>query len=308
MNRRALLAGASAAFVGLSIPGWAQVFGPAGTPQVQSQRATILRAALTAARRRGRPLLVLVGDPARGSDAAQRWTYFLDRGTPRDLADLALCDLVCSVRDDLAREFPAELGKMPADVMAILIGADKPELALVLSPGSVPKSSAVEADARNVVPHNTAVQRALHAHIAPDSDTLKRRAAAARAALSAEELVELDAHSGSDAKSLEVAARLVPALLSLRALDEPRNEPKYVDALGSAAIRRWRVGGAPGARWATRGIQCITEDKLEGSPPSPADRASGPCGTGFFGPGYSKRFLWFYAESERLVFEDAPKR
>ena len=35
-----------------------------------------------------------------------------------------------------AEPFMPQLGKMPADVMAILIGADKPEFALVLSPGT----------------------------------------------------------------------------------------------------------------------------------------------------------------------------
>jgi hypothetical protein len=308
MNRRALLIGSGAALAGLSIPGWAQVFGPAAAAQSTTKRATILRAALDAARRRRRPLLVLVGDPVKGSDAAQRWTYFLDRGTPRELADLALCDLVCSVRGDLVREFPAELAALPAEVMAILIETEKPELALVLSSGSVPANRTVESDARTLVPHNAAVQRTLHARIAPDSDTLKRRAASARKALSPEELAELDASPGADARSLATIARLAPAQLSLRAIDEPKNESKYVEALGNAVILRWRVGRPPGARWAQRGGPCGGADKLEGSPPSKADRVSGPCGTGFFGPEYSQRFLWFYAEQERLAFEDAPKR
>jgi hypothetical protein len=252
--------------------------------------------------------LVLIGDHDKASDAARRWTYFLDRGDASDLAELALCDLVCSVREDLALQFSEEFGEFPADTMALLIGADNQEFALIASSGVVPTNRFVESEAepKELVSHNTAVARALLSRIAPDRPTLERRAAAVRQCLVADDLLQLHGAVGKSTKSLATIARLAPAELALRALDEPTLAASCVSALANEASLRWRVGRPPGARWGNRGFGC-SADRLEGSPHAGSDARGAPCGTGF-APDYSKRFLWFYAEHQRLEFEDAPKR
>lgn len=302
MKRRAILGGAALGAGILACPAWlARAF---------AQEADTGLAALSEAYRRaqrgGRPLLVIV-IPAQHEARWERATAFgelLNHGADDVLADLALAELACTRMETLRTLVPQAPAGEP---LMVLVEPDRVPAAARAIDAELPRIPEYwvgseemtweERERRDqaVIDQRIALlSRLIHGAIAPDAAAIARRAALARARVSAEQRgrVELAMDAGDVPTSV---AALAPALLAERAA----SAPALRDVLRDLAIERWRRGRVPGSRWAIGG-GCGVEVELTEAEQRERDAAGRAqmmvaCGMGHV-PERSARFLDWYLE------------
>ena len=169
MDRRAILAGAAALPVWLSVGFGAQPKAATSTKH--------MRAALDRAREIGKPLLVLIVSDQE-SDAMQRghaWGHYLAHLGEEAALDLALCAVTCARAADLTGVMRKdELVGVDSSTWAVLLETDSSPARAVLARGDVPVTMVSRHEGPG--PEMRAVlERILRAAIVPDEHARKRR-------------------------------------------------------------------------------------------------------------------------------------
>jgi len=274
IERRALL-GIGAI---LLAPSWLRAQDAARPSQSDRERKP-LNAAWLDARRKGRPLFVIVAprDAAKRAKAQAIWEYALVHGPDELLADLAQCEIAVGSLRDLGLQLPHTI-KLPKKVE--------------------PLAFLIEADTRVVTAIDPVWTEFSADVLAPQGDEparvreLKLRAHDVHAAVCKA--------TSRDAEML--AARRV---LEERAIGNPdRARVDVSPGLAPAHARVWAEAAGGGRKFAIHAIAEASRKHLRlGSPPSgppqpgPIGGCGGvPCGTGHI-PAASKRFLYFLTQS-----------
>ena len=308
MKRRALLGAAAASAGVLTCPSWlARAFAQV----TASEELAALSDAYRRAQRTGRPLLVLV-IPAQQEarwDRAQALGELLNHGGDDVLADLALAEVACATMATLRTLVPqagtgeplmvlVEPEAVPATARALTAELPRTPDYWVFSEEMTWEERTRREDA--VIDERIAVLRALvHGAIAPDAATIARRAALARAHLSATDRARVEAAvTGSlavDRIPRDVVA-VAPAMLAEAAAAHPAMRAVLVE-LGT---ERWRRGRIPGSRWAIGGgcgVQVEeTEEEQRAREGDGRVQMMVACGMGHV-PERSARFLDWYTSS-----------
>ncbi len=301
MNRRHFIQGTGLGLAVLSLPGWLQACsggsgvgtgdeGPLeGKPKSGAE-------AFALAKRNGRPLLVFVVP----SDTRLRWErgsdigVYLNRVDDEGMADLSLCGLWCATLAEIRSDFARAVNIDDATI-AILIETERGDSALVSgeqSPDEISLSERVEdyGLAGKAKARTEMLRSRLHALIAPDKDTLHRRAEQARAKfLPRADRYRLGAMNDGDLPTAAHVKR-VPAWVRWRAEDLGQEQRAgLISMLAVEACRRWRSEPPPRSRWGkSTGCGIEYEDTW-------FTWKTAQCGAGYT-PAYSARFLSFFSE------------
>jgi len=214
-----------------------------------------------AARRAGRPLLVLVDprDEEGAPDGGEILGAAINNATDVLLADLAVCEVVCTNTADLALAVP-EAAALGTPYLFLVEWEDKPVVQPVsFSFEGLPDPDeawrrfddfdAAQAASEQAVRKRFArVAATIHDVLAKDRGMLERRAAANLAALGARawKRIEAAARTG-DATQEDVLA--AGPLLRLAAEKEPA--VPFLAALIAARTQTIQKSPPPGAKWAT---------------------------------------------------------
>lgn len=278
-----------------------------------SSGASPLGRAIAEARRRGKPVLVLVGpEPPEGlTRIGESFGALLDLGGDDLLHDLLLCELACATPTQLFDA--AGVKSVPNQLVLLELTASgfagKPIdfIADVFALAPEQFDAAIEAN-----------KQALRTALARDDALLNERAEAARAALGAQAVAEFTARMDRGEPVTAVELPSSPALLRVRA-----DWPTRVNALNDLAFRHFFKLPPRGSRWAAHGcgsteaFALATDDagvrydlqrRVNGESPAlrlfigrplPNPFALAPagvlCGMAFGGP-HGGRFLLFYID------------
>jgi hypothetical protein len=292
MERREFLRLAAAGTAGLAVPPWIAraFFGEPIDPAAQDG-STRLDEALHRAITFGKPLLVLVV-PVDLSEANQRGTLFgglLNTVGDDALAVLALCEVVCATVAQVRRVVGEDRFEEP--LMILLEPASLSILATPIDPELPPARKPFmshgdcERAARNRI---EIAARAIHDAVAPDSQTISRRAEVAGTTLSPEEISRLAEVAGGDFVLATALADRGAAVLYRIGEEDPSRRPCVIEILARAAIARLVLSPPRGSKWAlTSGCDFWFED---GTP-----KEMLRCGMALV-PIVSQRFLRFFVE------------
>lgn len=302
MHRRDVLRAGGAAIFALSVPGWARVFaqrapviGPAGEGKVN-----VLGDAIARARKRGLPLLVLRAP----SDAVERerlgkmWGAYLSlaaayripgsRTQCLRLADLAMCEIVCAVDEDIARELRV-VDAAPGWRSGIALVVEPLGDHVRIVPGPMIHVAWSQPDRQGsqqqlLLELSTRLRLALAADLVMLEDRARQNLA--RMTRSQHEVLAR-IHESLPSDIWRDPAADAPACLRLLVETSPVLSAQALTALArSTAIRLEQpIAGSRWERWwsaeAVKGLGCV----------------QGPCGTGH-APEPSVRFLRYYTSSE----------
>jgi len=286
MDRRTFLKIGTLGTAGLAVPPWIAraFFRGAEAPPGRSRH---LAEALARAAAIGKPLLVLVvpADPVESHRRGRLFGGLLNTAGEETLAELSLCEVVCATAAQI-RPVVGEERLSGEPLMALLEGIGT---SLSLSPIHPELPPEVfdrgEQTARERIDRTA---KAIHAVVAPDPETIARRAQAAAATLSAEEISGLSAIAEGTADPVAAIADRGAAVLLRLANEDPSRRPRVVRVLADAAIERLRTQPPAGAKWArTEGCADWLEDGSQ--------ETMYWCGMGFVPP-VSRRFLKFFVE------------
>jgi hypothetical protein len=253
--------------------------------------------ALALAKRNGRPLLVFVvpEDARRRSNRGGVLGVYLNRASVEEMADLAMCGVWCATPTEIRSELARNVHVDDATI-AVLIESDDGKSTIIAGDPILEDSIYGHAGKTADVVEQSELRtemlgRRLHAAIAPDKDTLHRRANRARTTLLPRaDRFGLGAMGDGDEPRTSHLKR-VPAWVRWRAenADEKRRT-RWIVMLSDEAERRWRSSPLPRARWAkATGCGLEYEDKFN------LFREQMQCGMAFI-PEYSSRFLTFFSE------------
>jgi hypothetical protein len=298
-ERRLFLQRLGLSAAALSLPGWMQACsreesGSTVDDSAGGKPPRSTRAALERARRRGRPLLVIVVPDERQaqSDRGDTWGVYLNYADAEGLADLALCDVWCASAFDVRAAVPGVTG-VDETTLAVLVETDGS------APGVVPMAApplwgssglSLQSDEEllhMMQAHNAWMREHLRAVIAPDAAVLTRRAAANRASRSDHDWRALGVSFDETAPASAALALHAPAFVRLRAERAAAERTQCLSLLADEAVVHLRAKPPPPARWA-RSEPCGAHIEGENS-----EGLNVPCGTAFT-PVYSSRFLVFY--------------
>jgi hypothetical protein len=260
---------------------------PAGNAgHAASNPASTTAQAFELAKAAGRPLLVFVvpADPYLQHARGVLLGVYLNRAGRDQMADLALCDIWCARSAEL-RDRLADGPAIDDTTIAVLIETDGEQHKVVAGepPAEVYGEDAVRV--KSVEARNAFLAERLHAAIAPDLETLKRRSAAACTKAFPKSTVVHDRLDVPDAK----LARVVPAWVRLRAeTADPASRAAWMQLLADEAIRRWRTTPPPRAKWANSYGCGVSYEGEEAGP-------GVLCGMSHT-PEFSSRFLAFFTE------------
>jgi len=299
MDRRNFLHSAGVGLAALSLPGWVQSCTRGtelrgGDPLLPSGEPSSAAEALAFAKARGRPLLVFVQPDHIGHryERGALLGVYLNRAMVEQMADLALCDIWCA-RPDEIRSRLAPGAKVDDATLALLVETQLGFHVLVNGNPTMESESSTYTDTREVEAaraHNQSLYERLHAVIAPNRATLRRRSEEACAMVFPRRSSTSVPNDRTDVTEARLVER-VPAYVRWRAEDaDPVSRNAWMTMLNDEAVRRWRQSPPPTARWA-RATGCGAE--IEGEAP----RGGVDCGMGFTSE-YSARFLVFFTEKE----------
>jgi hypothetical protein len=243
------------------------------------------------AQRAGKPLLVLVipADDRHKWDRGRAFGELLNHGGDAVMQELALVELVCAPMAAV-RELVPHTPARPADPAMILIETDAlPAGVQVLDAplASQPQSFEDADDERPVDARIATLSRLLHGAVAPDAETLQRRAAQTRASLGAAAIAEVDRKLAAGSLTPELADRAAAHVLASGA---PRGKARaaWQRAVAAGAVARILRHRIPGSHWASS-AGCGTEiEEWRGD-----DNVMIGCGMGHVPP-RSQRFLHFF--------------
>ena len=307
MDRRRFLV-----FVGLAAVSPRLEAGPA-QGEVEEEPSTppcdFVGDALRRARERGRPLLVLAAAPE-DSDFGALLGACIDNANDLLLSRLAPCDTLAARPDELARHVEG-LAETPlpwcwlvetdraggAAWRARRIGGERAQ-----GPRRTDGQGFYSGEASEAAwlrQRNAAVASVLYAAIAPDTATLERLAAQARAAFTAEQARLMErVLSGLALPDADLAERGA-AILSL-AVSSGKLEREAFAVVLTGARERWIKNAPPGTKWARRG-DCGTE--IEDGRALVTEGFL--CGAGYVGS-ESRRFLMTFTQLEEFRAESRP--
>lgn len=256
------------------------------------------------AARAGKPLLVLVIP----QDDSAQWTRgrafgaWLNHGSAEQLAPLSLCEVACARMNDLRRLVPSvgfgeplmvlvETDVVPATVSRL--DGKLPDAVPAHGASSVEEWRESQQQEEQLIDRQiSTLARLVQKTLVEGEATLSRRAAQARAALSAEELAqltELSPFRSGAAAPAGLLDRGAAVVLATPLSGRPRAARS--EALAAAARARLSKQRVPGSHWASS-HGCGT--KVEGHP----EQGLGiMCGMGYV-PAKSSRFLYFYTVSK----------
>lgn len=278
-TRRHLLTSSLAA-AGLA-SGWvSRAFSAGG----QDPAATDLKVAQAIAKRRGKPLLIIVipeepGDRHRWGSA---WGSVLNHGSDPVRSTLALCDLVCAsmtaIREAFGEALERAKSPLPADVpIALVLETD------ILGSRAVAVPAEIQDPARDPYGQSAlaksrmeALGTALQGAILPEENSLRARAGQEESARA----VDIDPLTNAD------QARLAPAAALYTGATLGEGELLVVQARVAQAFQKRMEERIPGAEWG-RSTGCGT--RIEGR----EQQVMVACGMGHT-PLLSQRFLSFY--------------
>lgn len=308
-ERRRFLALSTAGALGATaLPAWlASAFGACTPPGGRPARAVdpVLRA-FDEARRRGRPLLVLIvpeNDGARAL-AGRAWGQALTHGSDELLADLALCDVVCA-REASLRAALTERVTLPEELgQAALVETDGCAVRAItctrcwepLVPESMSFSCDQEYDAEYTSRARTRIsclQAEFHRAIFcyPEASDVRMEACALAFGLDLNRVW----HEGIEATGMDLdrAAHEVPAIVHWD-VRGPRSPGKHqaLEALSHAAAERLRVEPPEGSRWMWN-AGCADHAEVEEPPVRGEEFLLVSCGMGYV-PEIGVRFLEFF--------------
>lgn len=242
-----------------------------GDGEVGLVREAWWRAALS-----GKPLLVVTipDDGNAKREHGNAWGELLNHGSPRALANLAACQVVCASDDGVRRALAGHPGGLPSARIALLLEphiATSCALDRELAPVAFEWRSEGDEYVAAVERRMGRLEADLGALIAPDRATLERRVREAGAYPTGAGPVN--------------AQDMPSALLRLMAEDDDSLLPP----LAERARAELTTAPPPGARWASRS-GCGTE--IEGE----VNERAWACGMGHT-PEVSRRFLYFFKDA-----------
>lgn len=307
LERRRFLSLSLAGVAGAAaLPGWlASAFGGQGQGgDAAPDAATRLGRAFDEARRRGRPLLVLLvpEDGIQRAHAGMAWGQLLTHGSDELLADLALCDIVCA---DAAGLRAALRGRatLPDDPgQAVLVETDGRDASAIAAAdawegfsGELRFDALEEYDATYTAWVRARIGRLeseLHKVLLPDWPAYERRMEACARALGIDPARLTREGLESTGMDFERAAVEAPAILRWDSCRRRwRRRQEGTEALSHAASKRLRIDAPEGSRW-MQDHGCATEPEVEEPCPPGEDcvRSMVACGMGHV-PAIGARFL-----------------
>jgi hypothetical protein len=270
--------------------------------------------ALARARALGKPLLVLVVPEERGQawwDRAKAFGELLQHASREALLDLALCEVLCATRSDLARHVPAAAGLADAPLALVDVDGTLTAARDDLPPGPErPRGRMLAGEVRAeytaaVLARVAEVELRIRELVAPDADALARREVTAARSLDPAVLERIAvAYAGGpalDPREADDGAAVVRSLLR-PGVEEREHVAELRASLIAGTTWRLREGPPLGARWqSTLGCGSHIEDLPDGHPAAlegGRSRGSGfGCGMAHV-PEASRRFLSFWGDTK----------
>jgi len=275
MQRRQLLTLAAGGLAGAGAPSWvAERFTP-------ERDRRLVEAGVQRAKTAGKPLLVLLVPETDEGGATQRgqlWGAFFGLASDEDLAELALCEVVCAPASELPN------GALAEGALAVLLEADPLQregvgVSAADLDGPLPSPYEVLETPPAVVQRLGLLRARLRAAIVPDAATIEYRKQRSLASLTGMEPWVLEGFwTWSNRPKLSSADRAA-GFLYWEALRTRVPEARWRSVLGrAAALRLWEQDPA-GASWHQTPAVCP------------------PCGMGHVSDA-SRHFLRFFTESD----------